>query len=152
MVPAHRSGRTAASRTAAARAAADGAGPDRTSQGGRSGRREAGANSNTGTGTGTDTDMAASAGDAAGLALWIQPRACADAVIGERDGLVAIRLQAPPVEGAANKALIRFLARSTGVAASRVRLLSGERGRRKRVQVEGLEPAELRRRLLALAG
>ncbi|MFM7087227.1 MAG: DUF167 domain-containing protein [Cyanobium sp.] len=87
-----------------------------------------------------------------GLGLWIQPRASADAVIGERDGLVAIRLQAPPVDGAANKALIRFLARRLGVAASRVRLLSGERGRCKRVQVEGLEPAELRQRLLELAG
>jgi uncharacterized protein (TIGR00251 family) len=85
------------------------------------------------------------------LELWIQPRASREAVIGERDGRVAIRLQAPPVEGAANSALIRFLARSLGCPASAVRLLRGERSRRKLVAVAGLSAAELRGRLLALS-
>lgn len=86
------------------------------------------------------------------LALWIQPRASADAVIGERDGMVAIRLQAPPVDGAANTALMRFLARRLGCPATAVRLLRGERGRRKWVAVEGLTAAELKCRLLGLSG
>jgi uncharacterized protein (TIGR00251 family) len=90
-------------------------------------------------------------GPDAAVELWIQPRASREAVIGERDGRVAIRLQAPPVEGAANSALIRFLARSLGCPASAVRLLRGHRGRRKLVAVAGLSAAELRGRLLALS-
>jgi uncharacterized protein (TIGR00251 family) len=86
------------------------------------------------------------------LPLWIQPRASSDAVVGEREGMVAIRLQAPPVDGAANAALIRFLARSLGCPATAVRLLRGQRGRRKLVAVEGKTAAELRSRLLALSG
>lgn len=66
--------------------------------------------------------------------------------------MVAIRLQAPPVDGAANAALIRFLARRLGCPASSVRLLRGEKGRRKWVAIEGLTAAELRGRLLAGAG
>lgn len=83
-----------------------------------------------------------------GLPLWIQPRAAKDAVIGERQDMVAIHLQAPPVDGAANAALIRFLASRLGCPAASVRLLRGERGRRKWVAVEGLTASQLRRRLL----
>lgn len=89
--------------------------------------------------------------DGTALPLWIQPRAARDAVTGEREGMVAIRLQAPPVDGAANAALIRFLACSLGCPASSVRLLRGEKGRRKWVAVEGVPAAELKRRLLALS-
>lgn len=92
--------------------------------------------------------MAGSHGAASALALWVQPRAATDAVIGERDGMLAIRLQAAPVDGAANAALIRFLARRLGCPAAAVRLLRGERGRRKWVAVEGLSASELRDRLL----
>ncbi len=99
---------------------------------------------------GPDPTGAAEA-DATALPLWIQPRASRDAVIGEREAMVAIRLQAPPVDGAANAALIRFLARRLACPASAVRLLRGEKGRRKWVAVEGLTAAELRRRLLGLS-
>ena len=83
-----------------------------------------------------------------GVGLWISPRASRDAVAGEHDGLVAIRLQAPPVDGAANEALIRFLARRLGCPARSVQLLRGHTGRRKWVAVSGLSAGELRRRLL----
>lgn len=88
----------------------------------------------------------------AALPLWIQPRAASDAVVGERQEMVAIRLQAPPVDGAANAALIRFLARRLGCPTAAVRLLHGERGRHKWVAVEGLTVAELRSRLLQRCG
>jgi uncharacterized protein (TIGR00251 family) len=84
------------------------------------------------------------------LAVWIQPRASRDAVVGEREGMVAIRLQAPPVDGAANAALLRFLARRLGCPTTAVQLLRGERSRCKWVAVEGVPAAELKRRLLAL--
>lgn len=84
------------------------------------------------------------------LAIWIQPRASRDAVVGEREGMVAIRLQAPPVDGAANAALLRFLARGLGCPTTSVHLLRGERSRCKWVVVEGIPAAEVKRKLLEL--
>ena len=83
------------------------------------------------------------------VALWIQPRASRDAVVGERDGAIAIRLQAPPVDGAANGALVRFIASRLGVPPRDVQLVRGLTGRRKWVSVAGLESALVRQRLLA---
>lgn len=83
------------------------------------------------------------------MALWIQPRASRDAVVGERDGAIAIRLQAPPVEGAANAALVRFIAARLGVPPRDVQLVRGLSSRRKRISVEGLEASVVRQRLLA---
>lgn len=83
------------------------------------------------------------------VALWIQPRASRDAVVGERDGAIAIRLQAPPVEGAANEALVRFVAARLGVPPRDVQLVRGHTGRRKWVTVAGLAAAVVRQRLLA---
>jgi uncharacterized protein (TIGR00251 family) len=83
------------------------------------------------------------------VALRIQPRASGDAVVGERDGAIAIRLRAAPVDGAANGALIRFLARTLGVPQRAVRLVRGHSGRHKWVTVADLEPDEVRQRLLA---
>ena len=82
------------------------------------------------------------------MALRIQPRASADAVVGDRDGAIAIRLRAAPVDGAANAALIRFLAERLGVPQRAVRLLRGHGGRHKWVAVEGLDPEQVRQRLL----
>jgi uncharacterized protein YggU (UPF0235/DUF167 family) len=58
-----------------------------------------------------------------------------------------VRLTAPPVDGAANKALLRFLARALGVAPSDLRVARGAKGRDKQVSVAGLETAVLRSRL-----
>ena len=54
------------------------------------------------------------------------------------------RLTAPPVEGAANRALCRLIARTVGVAPSRVAVVRGERSRDKVVRVEGLSERALR--------
>lgn len=89
---------------------------------------------------------------AACVAFRIQPRASADAVVGDRDGAIAIRLRAAPLEGAANEALIRFLALRLQVPRRSVQLVRGHSSRRKWAAVEGLEPAEVRRRLLAPPG
>jgi len=79
----------------------------------------------------------------------VQPRARRDEVAGLQAGCLRVRLQAPPVEGKANKALVRFLAQVLGVSRSQVELVSGERSRTKRVLVRGGEPAAL---AAALAG
>lgn len=81
------------------------------------------------------------------LSVRVTPRAGANALAGWADGFLRVRLAAPPVEGRANEALVRFLAGCAGLAPSRVQLLSGDRGRDKRVRFEGIDPATLRTRL-----
>jgi uncharacterized protein (TIGR00251 family) len=77
----------------------------------------------------------------------LQPRAARDEIVGERAGALVVRLTAPPVEGQANEALCRLIARRLGVARSRVSLLRGARSRDKVVQVEGLSSPEIARAL-----
>ena len=91
----------------------------------------------------------AQAMDPALVSLQIQPRSSCDAVVGERDGAVLIRLRAAPVDGEANASLQRFVADRLGVARQRVRLVRGQSGRRKLMAVEGFSATELRTRLLA---
>ena len=81
------------------------------------------------------------------LRVRVQPRASKDALSGERDGALVVRLTAPPVEGAANEALARTLAKALGVAPSAVRVVSGATGRNKVVSVAGLDAATARERL-----
>ncbi|MFN7898101.1 MAG: DUF167 domain-containing protein [Synechococcaceae cyanobacterium] len=83
------------------------------------------------------------------VAIQVLPRASRDAVVGERQGAIAIRLRAPAVEGAANQALRRFLAERLGVAPRAVRLLRGDRSRRKWIAVEGWSAAALQAALLS---
>ncbi|MFM7651510.1 MAG: DUF167 domain-containing protein [Vulcanococcus sp.] len=78
------------------------------------------------------------------VAVRVQPRASADAVIGEREGVIAIRLKAPPVDGQANAALLRFLARRLGVPTSAVELVRGATGRQRWIQVAGLSAEAVR--------
>jgi uncharacterized protein (TIGR00251 family) len=85
--------------------------------------------------------------DEALLEVRVTPRARRQAIGAMVDGVLPVRLAAPPVEGAANKALIALLAEALGVPRSAVRLESGERGRRKRVRVSGLTGDEAARRL-----
>jgi uncharacterized protein YggU (UPF0235/DUF167 family) len=68
-------------------------------------------------------------------------------VVGERAGAVVIRVTAPPVDGKANAALCRLIAKAVGVAPSHVSVLRGHSAREKVVRVEGVELAALRRAL-----
>jgi len=86
------------------------------------------------------------------LALKVQPRASADAVLGEREGVIVVRLKAPPVEGQANAALLRFLARRLGVPQRMVELVRGGSARHKWVRVLGLSTAVARQALLGNSG
>jgi len=82
------------------------------------------------------------------LVLHVQPRAARTEVAGPHGDAVKVRLAAPPVDGAANDALVRFLAERLGVRRDAVRLVAGASGRRKVVEIEGLDPGEARARLL----
>jgi uncharacterized protein (TIGR00251 family) len=70
------------------------------------------------------------------------PRARKTDVAGMRGDSVLVRLAAPPVDGAANDALIAFLAEIFSVPRHAVGIVSGERGRQKRVAIAGVTPAQ----------
>ena len=76
------------------------------------------------------------------VAVLVQPRASRSRVVGEHDGMLKIQLAAPPVDGAANEALVQLLSELLGVPKRSVRLVAGETSRRKRVRVDGVAPAE----------
>lgn len=81
------------------------------------------------------------------LSVRVQPRASSDAILGWRDGTLRVRVTAPPVEGEANLAVARLLARALRVAPSAVAVIRGARARDKRVRIAGLDEAEVRSRL-----
>lgn len=91
--------------------------------------------------------MAARSGSATELEVWVQPRASRDGVAGLQGGALKVRLTAPPVDGEANEALVRFLAGRLGVARSAVTLVRGQTSRRKTLRIEGLTLEEVRERL-----
>jgi uncharacterized protein (TIGR00251 family) len=78
----------------------------------------------------------------------LTPRAAREQIAPGADGAYLVRVTAPPVDGRANDALRRLIARRAGVAPSRVTLVRGERSREKVVDVEGIDEATLRERLL----
>jgi uncharacterized protein len=72
----------------------------------------------------------------------VTPRAARDAVDGEFQGALRVRLTAPPVDDRANEALRRFLADRLRVASSAVAIISGEKSRMKRVAIAGVTEEE----------
>lgn len=82
------------------------------------------------------------------LAVHVVPRARRTEVAGRHGDAIKIRVAAPPVEGAANAELIRFVAERVGVTRSAVTIASGATGRRKTVVVAGVTAAALARALL----
>jgi uncharacterized protein (TIGR00251 family) len=77
----------------------------------------------------------------------VQPRASRDEITGIAGDAIRVRLTAPPVDGAANEALLRFLADRLDVARSALTLVAGLTARTKVVVVDGLSAEEVRRRL-----
>lgn len=77
------------------------------------------------------------------LSVQVQPRASRTKIVGEHGGLLKLQLAAPPVDGEANAALVEFLAGAVGVPKRQVRLVSGDTSRRKRVRIDGVEPAHV---------
>lgn len=83
--------------------------------------------------------------------VHVQPRASRTELAGLHGGALKVRVAAPPVEAAANRALIEFLAECLGVARRSVRIVAGETSRTKVLEVDGITPeqiASLRERAL----
>ncbi len=81
------------------------------------------------------------------LAVKVIPRASRNEVGNAIGSELKIKVTAPPVDSAANRAVIEFLAETTGCAKSAMSLLRGETARHKILLVRGLTPEELERRL-----
>jgi uncharacterized protein (TIGR00251 family) len=80
----------------------------------------------------------------ADLVVRLQPRANRDEIMGVREGRVVVRVTAPPVDGKANDALCRLIAKKAGVAPSKVTVVKGQTAREKVVRVEGIDEERLR--------
>lgn len=78
------------------------------------------------------------------ISVRVQPRASRSEVVGIHGDALKIRLSAPPVDGAANAALIEFLADTFAVSRRSVRILAGESSRSKVVEVEGISERAVR--------
>jgi uncharacterized protein (TIGR00251 family) len=81
------------------------------------------------------------------IAVRVIPRASRSRAAGTRDGALLVRLQAPPVDGAANAELIAVIADLLDVSRRAVTIVSGERGRSKRVRVAGVDSNHVASRL-----
>ena len=86
------------------------------------------------------------------VAIRVQPRASRDQVLGLRGDAIGIALKAPPVDGAANAALLKLLARELKVPLAAVELVRGATGRNKWIRVAGWSAEQVRAALLAPAG
>lgn len=78
------------------------------------------------------------------ILLHVVPRASRTAVAGLHDGRVKLAVAAPPVDGEANDAIVRWLAKALGVGRDAVVIASGATGKRKTVEVEGVGVEEVR--------
>jgi len=81
------------------------------------------------------------------LRTQVQPRASRDEVVGPQGDALKIRITAPPVAGAANKHLLKFLAKKLKVARSQMSIASGATSRAKSIAIEGISADEVRQRL-----
>lgn len=75
----------------------------------------------------------------------LQPRASRNEIAGVLDGALRVRVHAPPVDGAANEALVAFLAERLAVPRRGVRIVSGATSRTKTIEVEGVSSVDVER-------
>jgi len=73
------------------------------------------------------------------FAAAIQPRASRNQILGIHNQSLKIKLTSPPVDGAANQACIKFLAKAFGISPSRVSIVRGDTSRNKIIQFEGMD-------------
>jgi len=74
----------------------------------------------------------------------VAPRASRDRVLGVHEGVLKVALTAAPVDGAANEALRKLLARALGVPKSDVEIVRGARARNKLLRVQGVSARDVR--------
>jgi uncharacterized protein (TIGR00251 family) len=88
-------------------------------------------------------------GEGVRVKVFVKPRARKNAVVGIQGDAIKIHVASPPVEGAANRDLREFLAKTIGIAPSRVEIVSGHTSRHKTVRIMGVTPEEVHVALLS---
>jgi len=86
-------------------------------------------------------------GDAASLRVHLQPKASREGIIGEIDGILRVRVTAPPLNGRANEACLRLLAKAIDLPVSRLRIVSGEHARLKTIRIQHASADVIRSKL-----
>jgi uncharacterized protein len=81
------------------------------------------------------------------LRVRVQPRASSTCVVGFENEALKLRVTAPPVDSAANAAVVDLIAEALGVRRSQVRILQGANARTKLLSITGIDPADARIRL-----
>ena len=81
------------------------------------------------------------------LRVHLQPKASREGIIGEAGGVLKVRVTAPPVDGRANEACLRLLAKTLGLPVSRLRIISGQHARLKTIKLEAVSAETIRAKL-----
>jgi uncharacterized protein (TIGR00251 family) len=76
------------------------------------------------------------------FSIRVQPRASRSEISGQIDGVLKLRLAAPPVDGEANEECIRFLSKLMGIGKGQVEIVSGQTSRNKIIRISGITKAQ----------
>lgn len=76
--------------------------------------------------------------DAVYLEILVVPRASRNAIVGIHEDRLKLQITAPPVDGAANKAITKLLTKALGIGKSACTITAGETGRRKTIRIDGV--------------
>lgn len=78
------------------------------------------------------------------LEVRVIPRSSKSEIVGEYDEALKVKISAPPVDGAANKELIKVLSKTFGVSKSSVEIISGETSKTKQIMIYGIDAEKFR--------
>lgn len=84
------------------------------------------------------------------LSVRVTPRSSKNIIVGHRDDVWHLKVTAPPVDAAANAAVVELMADSLHLPKRAVQIVSGAKSRLKTIQIDGLDAAEIQRRLSAI--
>jgi len=80
---------------------------------------------------------------ACSFAITVKTSAGKSRIAGEQDGALKVEVTAAPIEGKANAAVIKLIARSLGIAPSRVTITAGDKSKKKRISISGIDRASV---------
>jgi hypothetical protein len=89
-------------------------------------------------------------GTAASFRVRLQPKASREGIVGEADGILKLRVTAPPVEGRANEACLRLLAKTLELPISRLQIIAGHHSRLKTIRAAATSAQTIRAKLFDL--
>ena len=98
----------------------------------------------------TDTLLIRETKNGLSFDISVNPHASRSQIAGISEGLLKVKVTAPPVEGAANDACIELLAKKLGLKKSRMKISAGARGRKKTILINDVSRTELEQKLRSL--